>query len=378
MEEQSESQPSRRTLLRTVGGTLSIAGVSALAGCNERGDRGKGQMTSSPASTGDGVPTGPDTPSPTPESGVGVGVYLGSETALEPWEAWFGRKVDLYSFAMFHETWEDYRMANWPLEMPLKRLRDGRRLIVSFEMYPDEVSMDRVAAGRFNEQYRALALDLVEAGLGDAYLRFGWEFNGQWAEDGAVGRPDQYVAAWKSVVGAMRNVPGARFEFVWAPDIWRRQLDPPRAYPGDHWVDALGLTMYDKGDHYPFPPDCNDACVRRRRKRTWRDLVRGRESHFGLEFWASFARQHDKELVFPEYGVTAREGALAGGGDNPLFFEWFSDWMSRNNDIVGWHNLWSWTRGPHYLGPPELKAESEFPAHPEASRIFRRLFGPGR
>jgi hypothetical protein len=373
MNERSETAPSRRAVLRTLGGALSVSGVAALAGCSQRRDRGEER---SPRVASSPTKTETTTPSPTPEPDVGVGVYLGSETVLEPWEAWFGRTVDLYSVALFHETWEDYRVENWPLEMPLERLRDGRRLVVSFEMYPDDVDMSGVAAGQYDERYRTLALDLVEAGLSDAYLRFGWEFNGRWADDGAVGRPEQYIEAWKQVVGAMRSPPGAAFEFVWAPDIWRRQLNPPRAYPGDHWVDAVGLTMYDKGDYYPFPPDCDDACVRRRREETWEDLVEGRESHFGLDFWSSFARRHDKELVFPEYGVTARDGRVAGGGDNPLFFEWFADWLSRNDDVVGWHNLWSWVRGPHYVGPADLKDESEFPAHPKASAAFRRLFGP--
>lgn len=369
------ARATRRALLRQVGGAVAVAGSGALAGCSEADDTGSHRISSvtprTDRQTAEPTATGTRTPDPTP----GVGVYLGDERLLEPWEEWFGRTVDYYSIALFHETWDDYRPVNWPLERPLETVLDGRQLVVSFEMYPDETTMEAVAAGDHDGRYRSFALDLVEAGLGDAHLRFGWEFNGRWAEDGAVGRPSLYVDAWRRVVRSMRSIPGGNFRFVWAPDIWRRQLNPPRAYPGDRWVDAVGLTMYDKGDYYPFPEGCDERCVHRRREKTWDDLVSGRESHFGLDFWASFARRHGKPLVFPEYGPTVRDGRLAGGGDNPAFFRWFAQWLSRNDDVVAWHNLWSWNRGPHFVGPSELKGESEYPALPEASAAFRRLFG---
>ncbi|MFC7248526.1 glycosyl hydrolase [Halomicroarcula sp. GCM10025324] len=304
-----------------------------------------------------------------------VGVFLGSDESLVEWEKWFGRKVDYYSFALFHDTWADYRIDNWPLEVPIERLQDGREIVLSFEMFPpSQTEMTAVATGQHRAKYRQLASEMVDHGIGDAHIRFGWEFNGRWAADGAVGRPEIYTAAWRNVVSAMRGVDGAEFSFIWAPNIWRKQMAPTDAYPGDEWVTEIGLTMYDKGDYYPYPEQCDSNCVAERRRQTWQDILEGRQTYYGLNYWASFARNHGKPLVFPEYGVSSRTMQNAGGGDNPRFFEWFADWMSENSDVVAWHNIWGWVAGPHYLGPEELYETKEYTYMNDASEAFRQLF----
>lgn len=310
-----------------------------------------------------------------PDQTPGVGVFLGEDTKLDEWEEWFGRPLDYYSVGLFNGSWEDYAVNNWPLEIELSSVAQKYQLVVTFTMFPTEERLEEVAAGQFNRRYRDLATDLVANQLSDAYLRFGSEFNGRWADVTAVGRPDLFVEAWKEIVASMRAVDEASFNFVWAPNIWRYHMDPVRAYPGDKWVDAVGLTVYDKGQYYPFPDDCNRTCVRERRCKMWDVIVNGRDAGFGLDFWAQFARDHDKPLVFPEYGPVARNAPNPGGGDNPLFFKGFYRWMQSNRDVVGWHIPWAWTAGPHFVGPEELKHKSVYPALPDASATFRRLFG---
>jgi hypothetical protein len=305
-----------------------------------------------------------------------VGIYLGADDSLPAWERWFGRTIDYYSFGLFYDSWADYWIENWPLELPLAQLTDGRQIVVSFRMFPpSQTNMEAVAAGKHNSKYRRLATEMVENGLGAAFLRFGWEFNGSWAVDGAVGRSQLYIDAWKQVVESMQSVDGSEFSFVWAPNLWKKHMVPTDAYPGDEWVDQVGPTVYDKGDGYPFPPNCDSECVSERRKAAWQGILEGREANYGLNFWANFAREHGKPLVFPEYGVAASGWKNPSGGDNPYFLKQFVDWMTENDDVVEWHNLWGFVAGPHYIGPKELYRSDKYPYLANASKTFKELFG---
>jgi len=380
-----EERRTRRWVLERLGVGSAAVGLASLSGCSSFREESRGSKRRDGYPGGESATEGPDRDpdraptseggSQTPSAGPGVGVYLGDDTKLDQWEEWFRRPLDYYSIALFNENWEDYVVDNWPVEVDLESIAKKYRVIVTFKMFPRGERLRSVAAGRFNTRYRALAADLVANQLSDAYLRFGSEFNGRWATATAVGRPDLFVKAWKQVVTSMRSVDGAAFDFVWAPNVWRYHMNPVRAYPGDGWVDAVGLTVYDKGQYYPFPENCNRKCVQERRRRTWENIVNGRQAGFGLDFWANFARGHDKPLVFPEYGPVARNAPNPGGGDNPMFFDNFYRWMQSNRDVVDWHTPWAWTAGPHFVGPPELKHESAYPALPRASEAFRRLFG---
>lgn len=308
------------------------------------------------------------------KDGIGVGVYLGDDSALVPWEEWFGCRVDYYTLNVQRDGWGEYRIRNMPLETPIEQVAADRQLVVTMPMFPsDQTGMEAVASGEHADKYQRFGKDFVARGLNDVYFRFGAEMNGRWSTDTAVDRPDQYIRAWKEIAEALDSVAGSEFEYIWAPNIGEVHIPAPRAYPGDDYVDQIGLTLYDAGrKHYPYPDDCDSDCMDRRRRKNWEYLV---EQRYGLDYWASFARDHDKPLVFPEYGIAAEKSHLQGGGDNPHFFKWFDDWMRSNDDVVEWHVVWSWVSGKHYVGPERLFRSEEYPSNPEASKTFRRLFG---
>ncbi|MFD1597920.1 glycosyl hydrolase [Halobellus rarus] len=351
----------RRELLKRAGqGAVVASGL--LAGCSANEDGG------------DANPTGTATETSAKPSldQFGVGVYLGDEGALEPWEEWFGRTVDYYSLNVPRDGWEKYRIENMPLERPIADIAADREIVVTVHLYPPEQTrMIAVARGNHDEQFRAMARSFLDNDLADATLRISHEMNGRWAATGAVGRPRWYVAAWRQVVDVLDGVDGTDFSYIWAPHIGELHMDATEAYPGDDWVDKVGLTVYDVNDLY-YPEDCDPECVRNRRRQVWDNIVDG---NFGLNDWAQFARDHGKPLVFPEYGVTARNRNGAGGGDNPLFFRWFADWMLANSDVVEWHNVWSFVAGSHYIGPESEHQSSEFPRHADASEAFKSLYG---
>ncbi|GAA0553179.1 glycosyl hydrolase [Halorubrum ejinorense] len=306
------------------------------------------------------------------DSGPKVGVYLGDEGALEPWESWFGRSVDYYSFNVPTSGWDKYLVENMPFERPIRSIASEREIAVTMKLFPpSETTLNAVAAGEHADRHRAFARSLIDHGMADATLRIGHEMNGRWAFDNAVNRSNEFVRAWRAVVRAMDAADEAAFDYVWAPHIGRGHMDPTDAYPGDEWVDQIGLTIYDKSQQY-YPAECGDACVREHREENWNRLV---NQDFGLSYWAEFARDHEKSLAFPEYGVVAQNWNGAGGGDNPLFFERFADWIASNDDLVAWHNVWCFVAGPHFVGPSQLYVSDQWEIHSEASETFKNLFG---
>lgn len=351
---------SRRGFIKKLSTSTAIS-LSLLAGCNTWADTSVDPSTERPLTE----------ETTEQEMGIGVGVYLGDDSALEPWEEWFGRTVDYYSFNVPHSGWDKYRIDNMPFEVPIEPIASERKIAVTAKMFPPEEStLSAVAEGEHTTQHQQFARSLIRNGMSDATLRIGHELNGRWSADGAVDRPELFIRAWKQVVTAINSVDDADFSYMWAPHIGRVHMDPTTAYPGDQWVDIIGLTVYDKGELY-YPDQCDDSCVRERRKRTWDRII---SQEFGLNDWAEFARQHEKPLAFPEYGVVARNRNDAGGGDNPRFIENFAQWIAENSDIVKWHNVWSFIAGPHFIGPTSLHVSEQFPPHPTASSEFKSRF----
>lgn len=362
----SEKDPvgrNRRTFLkRTAAG--AVTGVSLLSGC-------LGLM---PSERSENQPADEADPAVTQESTGNdpkVGVYLGDEGALEPWESWFGRPVDYYSFNVPKSGWDKYLVDNMPFERPIEPIASERDIAVTMKMFPpSETTLNAVAAGDHADRHRAFARSLIDHGMPDATVRIAHEMNGRWGSNSAVGRSNEWVRAWRAVVRAMDTADGAAFDYVWAPHIGRVHMDPTDAYPGDEWVDQIGLTMYDKSPEY-YPSECGEDCVREHREENWNSLV---DRDFGLNYWAEFAREHEKSLAFPEYGVAARNWNGVGGGDNPLFFERFADWIGTNDDLVAWHNVWCFVTGPHFVGPSRLHVSDQYGSLPEASETFKTLF----
>ena len=94
------------------------------------------------------------------------------------------------------------------------------------------------------------------------------------------------------------------------------------AYPGDAYVDIIGLDVYDKG----IPVAWNSAT------KSWVDPDRrvelGRCTN--LRFQRDFAIAHGKQVSYPEWGLSGVNATddLGVGGDNPTFIQGMYDWMN--------------------------------------------------
>jgi hypothetical protein len=157
--------------------------------------------------------------------------------------------------------------AQWETPWMLSTASDGwdswlavssaHQVIVGMDLIPQSVSNNDdplaweqpCASGSYDQYATALAKNLVSYGAGNIVMRLGVEANGTW-EDDYVGSTATEMSDWAKCfdneVAAMRAVPGANFLFVWNPNVCTDDLPLNEWYPGNSYVDIIGVDAYDK------------------------------------------------------------------------------------------------------------------------------------
>jgi beta-mannanase len=129
-------------------------------------------------------------------------------------------------------SWTPYRATRNLRDQPAYRLR-------------------RIVAGAFDTYIRRAAAEA--AALGKPLLvNLAPEMNGSWFSYGAdVGgnTPEEFRRMWRHVVTIFREAGALDVRWVWSPNVYGRNTVHPFApfYPGDAWVDAVGLDGYNWG-----------------------------------------------------------------------------------------------------------------------------------
>lgn len=228
--------------------------------------------------------------------------------------------------------------------------------ILYLSVYPT-VRPDQLTDAQINEFVQQLGR-FAKAGRG-VLVRLAPEMNGSWQPYGQ--RPLAYVAMWRKIVTAIRAnefTPG-RVNMIWAPNMGAgypydggvysmtpalsateyqaldtngdgrlTEADDPYLpfYPGNEYVDWVGLSAYWFGLDYPY--DSNDMPTAGR----FGDLIHGRLSTNATaapvtnwDFYATFAEKNNKPFFVTESGAafhayqvpnpnsTVNVGAIAPG-----------------------------------------------------------------
>jgi hypothetical protein len=242
--------------------------------------------------------------------------------------------------------WEDWFFkpwSDWVTAMP------GRRMVISVPLLPGPatgsgptqgtaagtpVSLAQGATGAYNDYFRGLAETLVSHHLGNSILRLGWEWNGNWYAWKVLNADDahHFAAYWRQIVDTMRSVPGTEnLKFDWNPTSgFLTPYAPMEAYPGDAYVDYIGIDVYDQtwakspqypDGFYPLPPAATETEIEARHEAAWNDSTLA-TSNFGLTYWQKLADDHHKPLTIPEWGLIQRpEPYNHGGLDDPYFIQ---------------------------------------------------------
>ncbi len=296
---------------------------------------------------------------------VPLGIYpgAGDAAAVTRFGQRLGRDVDLAHDYLDKRSWKRLTDVSWMTRRWTNAGFEGR-MVFTVPMIPDTGgSLKSGAAGKYNKHFRRLARRLVAHGQGNATLRVGPEFNGRWFKWSMLvpngGR--RYARYWRQIVTTMRAVRGARFKFDWAVNagsVWvnkgRRQLSAARAYPGNKYVDYIGMDVYDQS----WSPNRNDA------EKRWRETVTQKG---GLNWHVRFAAAKGKPMSIPEWGLVKRRDDH-GGGDNPYFISQMHDWIQRHQ--IAYHLYFEYS-------DPNAQYGVFSGQFPRSAENFVRLFGRG-
>ena len=287
-----------------------------------------------------------------PASGASLGVYVGAAdpTGVDAYDQWLEREPTYAIDFLASGSWSQISDPIWWL--------DGWQgspyhVVFSVPMIPNDGStLEQGALGAYDHHFTRLAQNLVEYGYGDATIRLGWEMNGNWFAWSGQADPGSFITYWRNAVDAMRAVSGSSFRFDWNP-IAGGSFPVDALYPGDAWVDVIGLDVYDQGWWVGWEDPLN----------RWHEIM---YQPYGVAWHRDFAAAHDKPMSFPEFGLSDSP-AHHGGDDNPHFIEKMYEWIGLNKANVEYYAYFEFA-GP--IGSSALMSSS----FPLASARFLELF----
>lgn len=221
-----------------------------------------------------------------------VGAYCGNSVDdLKQFEQWLGRPVDGVLGYTGNASWDDYDgSVGWASGL---WSAIDRRVFWSVPLIASGATLSQAGMGAYDEHYRKAAQTLAGYRPQDAqlHIRTGWEFNGNWFPWSAQGKAADFVAAFRRFVTVFRSVSN-RFLFEWNVNVGDVGMDPETAYPGDAYVDVIGMDFYWQPQ---LPSDPQQA---------WNQIV---SEKWGLSWHQTFAKAHNKPTSYSEWGIRSNE-----------------------------------------------------------------------
>jgi len=297
---------------------------------------------------------------------------------------WLGTPVTIASAFEAKDAWHHIDGASWQLG-PWSRwvhASPERNLSLAIPLLPDNGgSLASCSAGEYDVYWTNLADNLAQFALNSIYLRIGWEMDGTWFTWGAPqgsGKEASFAGCFRRVVDAMRKAqPANQWKFVWNPglDGWKSPAFFDATWPGDSYVDVVGVDIYDQSwvpNTYPYPSTCDDACRLARWQTAWSAQAPR------LAALRNFAAAHGKPMAFPEWAVIIRPDGH-GGGDNPHFIRKMHEFiMDPANNVLfhAYFDVSSGNRLDHRLSDATGGDRPSGPTRmPNAAALFKELFG---
>ncbi|CAO5181205.1 hypothetical protein FAIPA1_40065 [Frankia sp. AiPs1] len=224
---------------------------------------------------------------------------------------------------------------------------------------PQRGNLTDCAAGSYDSYWRQFGRWLVAQGRGDSFVRLGWEFNGLWFAWAATD-PQAWVQCFQHASVAVRSTsPSVRIDWNLNAHGSTTSVEAFDLYPGDRYVDVIGVDSYDQYPSSPTAAAFDDQC----------------NGDAGLCQVITFARTHNKLFSVPEWGVVSRQGTKAGrvgaaGGDNPVYMQKMYETFVQNADILAYEAYFSDSAMDNVrssLVNPDL--------NPASAAVYQRLWG---
>lgn len=249
--------------------------------------------------------------------------------------AWRGRPLDILVNWQAVGGWKEFEMGEWGSRYAQLAAFPGKTS-VGFLMLPQSerdnpLKFAKCTAGEYDHHVRNFARSIKKAGLRPTYLRI-WEMDFT-ANGGTIGTNgvlrESMVGGFKScfrreVTILRQELPGILVD--WTSAAYLREFDIRKAYPGDAYVDVIGVNLYDA---WPSTPTLA----------TWNARSQSRTRFGGprgLDTWLEFAKATNlpqfgktkpKKLSISEWGVWDVPGV---GFDNPFYIGKMFEWFTKN------------------------------------------------
>ncbi|MET7402575.1 hypothetical protein ABZS66_54755 [Dactylosporangium sp. NPDC005572] len=242
-------------------------------------------------------------PSASPSGSLSAGPVAGPAGARPPglsgagvedpvaFGEWRGKPVEVW------ETWNNF--TTWGLMESLPSVKEhfftnGRfagKMSFSQPMWALGENARTCNSGASDTHMRTVFTNLKQVWGGEAYVRLGWEMNGDWfPQNDALADPAGWVTCWRRWHGIIKSV-SSGFRLVWNPNFDSKGgLDVRTVWPGDEFVDVAGPDVYDWG-HAPDAADSHGAPV-------------------GVDAWVAFVASHGKPFTSPEWGQQGKDNAV--------------------------------------------------------------------
>jgi beta-mannanase len=268
---------SRTGIAVAVIGALCVAGATAFA----LRDDGTGDQEFLPPPTTTTTVTAPPVQT---AGGVLLGVSVSTDvrseaaerSAVERLERAIGRTLDIHH--NFY-TWDEA----FPTDTERHDLRSGRIPMISWN--GRGVTTKAIAAGRYDDLIEQRARDTKALGQ-PVLIRWFWEMDGNKKAEFA-GTPEEYIAAWRHIVGIFRQQGADNVRWVWCPNASAfNDGEAQEFYPGADFVD------WTCADGYNWAPG-----------RAGDDYRSFKEIFSGFYLWAA---QQNKPIMVGEFGVQER------------------------------------------------------------------------
>jgi hypothetical protein len=226
------------------------------------------------------------------------------------------------------------------------------------------VTFAACAAGMDDSHFATLGANLVREGRGDSYIRLGWEANGNWYawNAGNAASAQEWIQCFQREVTALRSkAPNVKIDWNMNADTKTPASgNATDIYPGDAYVDVVGVDFYDN-----WPALNTDALWNSH----YMDNASGGGPH-GIGAWLAFAKSHNKPLSVPEWGIVNSTGSCGCGGDDPVYVSHMHDFFAANAANVAYEsyfNLGNSSGDTTFLVYPATTS-------PNASAKYKSLF----
>jgi mannan endo-1,4-beta-mannosidase len=246
----------------TIVPVLAAATVGALVAYVVIASPSERQAVATPSSSA-AAPAGPSTPSsaatpvlPRPAQLPILGISAATVDDLDRFVAATGTHPEVFDV---FEAWSRHR----PLDRGVADdvAARGARLSITWEPWDPDGSHTRqpqyTLASIINgdhDDYIDMFASSIKQFPAPVTIRLMHEMNGNWYPWGTQvngNRPAQFVGAWQHVHDRFTGLGVTNVQWMWAPNaVYTGGATLAPLYPGDAYVDAVGVSNYNWGDHH--------------------------------------------------------------------------------------------------------------------------------